>query len=122
MRRIEDILKDPRISGVTNIDFDHGVYCGQIYLSSFTGSVVFGYDEGGFEHVSVSPKRKSIIPSWPDMCKVKDIFFEEEEAVVQIHPAKSQYIHGVGTGKDRRENVLHLWRPVDGNFARLNHD
>ena len=122
MRRIEDILKDPRISCVTNIDLCHGVYCGQIYLSSFTGSVVFGYEEGGLEHVSVSPKRKSIIPSWPDMCKVKDIFFEEEETVVQIHPAKSQYIHGVGIGKDRRENALHLWRPVDGNFARLNYD
>ena len=122
MRRIEEILKSPHISGVTNIDFEHGVYCGQIYLSTFTGSVFFGYDEGGLEHVSVSPKRKAIVPSWRDMCKVKDIFFEEEETVVQIHPAKSQYIRGIGIGKDRRENILHLWRPTDGDFARLNND
>ena len=37
------------------------------------------------------------------MCLIKDIFFKEDEAVVQIHPPKAEYVNNV-------ENCLHLWR------------
>ena len=37
------------------------------------------------------------------MCKLKDIFFYEDEAVIQIHPPKDQYVNNV-------DNCLHLWR------------
>ena len=37
------------------------------------------------------------------MSAAKDIFWNENEAVIQIHPPKSQYVNNVG-------NCLHLWR------------
>lgn len=64
-----------------------------------------------FEHVSVSyddsPKKT---PTWAEMCAVKDVFWHDEEEVHQIHPKKSQYVHGFRGV----ENILHLWRPVNG--------
>ena len=56
-----------------------------------TCSVMFGENEDGWEHVSVSPKHKYKIPTWNDMCVLKDIFFDDEEEVYQIHPKKSEY-------------------------------
>ena len=58
----------------------------------------------GWEHVSVSSRHK--IPSWKTMCAIKDLFFEEEEVVMQLHPKKSEYVNN-------HENCLHLWRPIN---------
>jgi hypothetical protein len=41
------------------------------------------------------------------MCAIKDMFFEPEEAAVQYHPAKSQYVNN-------HPYCLHLWRPNNG--------
>jgi len=57
-------------------------------------------DELGWEHVSVSSTK---IPTWGDMCFVKDLFWEDEDTVVQYHPAKSEYVN-------YHPNCLHLWR------------
>lgn len=59
---------------------------------------------GGWEHVSVSLKNR--IPTWREMCYVKNLFFHEEETVVQYHPSKSEYINLCDT-------CLHLWRPTN---------
>jgi len=83
----------------------HGGY-GDIKIGTWTGSVIWGTDENGWEHVSVSPYTPTI-PSWDDMCKIKDIFWDEEEAVFQIHPPRSKYVNMM-------ENCLHLWRPKGG--------
>lgn len=80
---------------------------GLIKIGEWYGSVVWGADEDGWEHVSVSPYPESITPSWDDMCKIKDIFWDEEEAVLQIHPPKSKYVNLM-------QNCLHLWRPKNG--------
>lgn len=77
-------------------------YHGMIELSRWSGSVVFGFDENGWEHVSVSPY-KGKLPTWDDMCEIKDIFWEDEEEVIQIHPKKSEYVNIM-------DNCLHLWR------------
>ncbi|MGN1383651.1 MAG: hypothetical protein ACI4W2_12635 [Eubacterium sp.] len=58
----------------------------------------------GWEHVSVSICTGGI-PTWNDMCWLKDQFFHEDEAVVQFHPRKSKYVN-------IKENCLHLWRPT----------
>ena len=97
---------------------DAEVHTGNIDLPHFHESVVFGYNESGImEHVSVSPWNRNRTPTWKDMCTIKDIFFYPEEMVVQIHPAESRYLHGV----NGLTNVLHLWRPKDGDFSALNH-
>lgn len=61
---------------------------------------------GGWEHVSVHPKNQKRCPTWEEMCAVKDMFFEPEEVVVQLHPAHSEYVNN-------HPYCLHLWRPLE---------
>lgn len=75
---------------------------GVIALPTWQGSVIWSTG-GGWDHVSVAPFKHRITPSWYDMCMIKDIFFSDEEAVIQIHPPKSQYVNNM-------PNCLHLWR------------
>lgn len=77
-------------------------YKAEIETKRIKGSVVFGYNECGWEHVSVSPYNGKT-PSWDDMCEIKDMFWNDEEAVIQIHPKKSEYVNLL-------DNCLHLWR------------
>ena len=67
----------------------------------------------GWEHASVTISYRNnegrtslVMPSWDDMCRVKDLFWSEDETVVQFHPAKSDYVN-------RHDKCLHLWRPTD---------
>ena len=39
------------------------------------------------------------------MCALKDMFFRDDEYVVQYHPAKSEYVNNM-------PNCLHLWKPT----------
>lgn len=64
---------------------------------------VLATNNDGWEHVSVSHTNR--IPSWEVMCKVKELFFEDEEVVIQYHPKKSEYINN-------HPYCLHLWRPI----------
>jgi hypothetical protein len=41
------------------------------------------------------------------MCAVKDLFWNDEDVVVQFHPAKSTYVNN-------HPGCLHLWRCTDG--------
>lgn len=91
------------------------VWTGWVKWPDFEGTVVIGFDEDGWEHVSVSHHNKKRLPSWDVMCRLKDMFWYPEETVVQMHPKESQYVHGVGD----RGNVLHLWRPKDGDWSKL---
>ena len=49
----------------------------------------------GWEHVSVHVMEygRQRIPTWKEMCAVKDIFWNDDEWVVQYHPAKDQYVN-----------------------------
>jgi hypothetical protein len=58
--------------------------------------------DGGWDHVSVS--RQDRVPTWDEMCRIKDLFFDDEETVLQYHPPKSQYVN-------QCKYCLHLWRP-----------
>ena len=60
-----------------------------------------------WEHVSVSTRRRT--PNWKEMCFVKDLFWDEEDAVMQLHPPRSTWINN-------HPYCLHLWRPLDGNI------
>lgn len=63
-----------------------------------------GEGEVPWEHVSVSLRGRT--PNWLEMCFIKDLFWGEEEAVVQLHPPKSVYVNN-------HPNCLHLWRPLE---------
>ena len=58
----------------------------------------------GWEHVSVSSKTR--MPSWDEMCFIKDLFWGEDDAVMQLHPPKSDYVNN-------HKYCLHLWRPMN---------
>lgn len=58
----------------------------------------------GWEHVSVSKKYEC--PTWDEMCAVKSIFWDDTDSVIQVHPAKKDYINN-------HPYCLHLWRPTD---------
>lgn len=70
-------------------------------------------DGMGWQHVSVSfgPGSKSC-PSWELMCRIKDLFWEAQDAVIQIHPPKSEYV-------SFHPGCLHLWRCIDGHEQPL---
>jgi hypothetical protein len=59
-------------------------------------------ETGQWEHVSVSIATR--IPTWEEMCFVKDLFFDDHEVCVQYHPAKADYVNN-------HPNCLHIWRP-----------
>jgi hypothetical protein len=75
---------------------------GMYYGVKFTASLICSWG-AGWEHVSICPMRKSYTPSWDDMCRLKDVFFKDDEAVIQIHPPKAEYVNNM-------PNCLHLWR------------
>ena len=54
-------------------------------------SVVAGDNEEGYEHVSIELRARRL-PTWEEMCYVKDVFWTEDEEVVQIHPKKDVYV------------------------------
>jgi hypothetical protein len=56
-----------------------------------------------WEHVSVSTRHRC--PYWKEMCFVKELFWEDEESVMQLHPPKSDWINN-------HNFCLHLWKPT----------
>lgn len=70
-------------------------------------------DGDGWDHVSVTvivtlpnglPKTlEETVPTWAEMCWVKDQFFAPDEVAIQYHPPQSRYINA-------HRGCLHLWR------------
>jgi hypothetical protein len=60
-----------------------------------------------WEHVSISTRNRC--PRWNEMCFIKELFWDDEDAVMQLHPPKSTWINN-------HAFCLHLWRPQDGNI------
>ena len=64
-------------------------------------------DQEGWEHVSVSIHDR--MPTWEEMNFIKNLFWDEDDAVMQLHPPKSEYINN-------HKFCLHLWRPTETNI------
>lgn len=102
MKTLEE-LKNTANLLIKKTGLDGGM--GEIHYGKLTASVIWSFG-GGWEHVSVSPFKRSYTPSWDEMCRLKEMFFYDDEAVVQYHPAKSEYVNNL-------TNCLHLWRPIN---------
>lgn len=61
----------------------------------------------GWEHVSVSTRKRP--PNWQEMCFVKELFWSDDECVVQFHPPKKDYVNC-------HPYCLHLWRNINKPF------
>jgi len=57
----------------------------------------------GWEHVSASTETRC--PTWEEMCRFKEWFWDDEETVMQLHPPKSEWVN-------YHPNCLHLWKPT----------
>jgi len=66
-------------------------------------------DTGGWEHVSVS--LPSAAPSWEQMCRIKLLFWDAEDCVMQLHPPQSDWVNC-------HPYCLHLWRPIGPEIPR----
>lgn len=67
------------------------------------GLRIIASDEDGWEHISVS--KVDSVPTWDEMCFVKEVFWDDDDVVMQLHPKKSEYVNCCN-------NCLHLWRPI----------
>lgn len=106
MKKIEEIRELANFK-VEQVSHDGGY--GVIYKDRKPyGSVIWSFGEG-WEHVSIAPFNRRRKPDWDDMCRLKDMFFYDDEVVVQYHPAKKDYVNIL-------DNCLHLWRPTEGTF------
>jgi len=63
---------------------------------------VIATDQLGWEHVSVSTQFRC--PTWEEMCFIKSMFWDDEDAVMQLHPPRSDWVNN-------HRYCLHLWRP-----------
>lgn len=63
---------------------------------------IIASDCGGWDHVSVHVPGRC--PTWEEMCAAKELFFRDDEVVMQLHVAKSDYVNC-------HPHTLHLWRP-----------
>lgn len=99
------ITNHPTLS--SNSDYgNNGAF--QFPLSGRSIAFVIASDGDGWEHVSVHvvSDGKERTPTWSEMCKIKDMFWSEDDCVVQYHPKKSDYVNNY-------KHTLHLWRPIN---------
>ena len=106
MKTLEQLRSTPNLQ-IAKIGADGGF--GVMWRAGREFGSVIWSTGGGWDHVSVSPFKKSYTPSWDEMCTVKNMFFLPEETVVQYHPAESEYVNNM-------PNCLHLWRPQVENL------
>ncbi len=118
MKSLEELRESGAIYNTKRCNFDGiEMLTGEIFDRNQRIYFTLGTNEDGWEHVAVHVGNGHRTPSWEIMCKVKETFWHEDEDVIQLHPKKSEYFHGVSGAQ---MEVLHLWRPIDGDWAHLN--
>ena len=102
MKSIEEIRKTPNlfIEAETQTDGMGGKYYDK-YTSKWL-NLLFSY-QMGWEHLSVSMPSRT--PTWEQMCIMKDIFWNKNEACVEYHPREEDYVNN-------HKHCLHIWRPT----------
>lgn len=108
-----------RLGWSSGMDHDPGYAVCVVHKGSLRGVgrslYIIATSGGGWEHVSVHAYTEgagSATPNWAEMCAVKDLFWDGEDAVMQLHPRKSEYVNA-------HPFVLHLWRPAPGSHERI---
>lgn len=96
--RIEKYRVYPKGFPLSKVGKNHGVF--QVGHLNVISS---GNTDEVWEHVSVSCHNRT--PTWEEMQKIKELFWEDKETVIQFHPKKSDYVN-------IHPYCLHLWRQV----------
>jgi len=66
-----------------------------------------GDAEYPWEHISISLEHRC--SNWPEMQFVKEMFWDDDECVVQFHPTKDNYVNN-------HPYVLHMWKYLNAAF------
>lgn len=107
--QFRDIRSEKEIHGTSCVE-GHGIFRVNSKSAPKTVLLCIAANGLGWEHVSISARhnKKVRIPTWEEMCQIKDLFWDDEDVVVQYHPKKSEYVSNAP--------VLHLWRPAGVNI------
>lgn len=111
MKKIDNLydeLESRRDFVVHEKTFDGGF--GTFIKGALKGATVIWSYAGGWEHVSICPQGRT--PMWDEMCMLKDMFWNEDETVIQYHPARANYVNNI-------RNCLHLWKPIEKYSGKL---
>lgn len=93
---------------IIRTDFDGGM--GKFTSGGRKGMTVIWSYAGGWDHVSIDGKKR--MPTWEEMCDLKDMFWNDDECCVQYHPPKNEYVNNV-------KYCLHLWKPIEKYSGKL---
>lgn len=107
MKAIDEILKDDHVTKVIGKGIDGAMFNVRINYRLYN---VIASNGGGWDHVSIDPINQGHAPTWDVMCVLKDICFNDDETVIEYHPAKENYVNIA-------ENCLHLWKPQNTAIA-----
>lgn len=94
-------VKEGRLGSASEIG-NNGAF--SIKIRNSQKVFVIASEGDGWEHVSIS--RTDRCPTWEEMCDIKNMFWGEEDCVVQFHPPKSEYVNN-------HPYCLHLWRHME---------
>src|SRR5262245_4071443 len=101
MRPLHAIAFDPRLKAAQ---------AGDDGLAGFVGGMLVVVSNGlGWDHVSASLKDRC--PTWEEMSLIRDICFEPDECVMQLHVPVTEHIN-------HHPYCLHLWRPQKAEIPR----
>lgn len=102
------------MNGVFEIPFANNPKVHFLAIAS-DGSMGEG-QSSGWEHVSIRARSLNAqnkmyerVPNWMEMCWLKELFWEDDECVVQFHPPKAAHVN-------THPHVLHLWKFIGGVF------
>jgi hypothetical protein len=109
MKTFSEHINEYRIrAGALGSDDSYGmVGAFHIPLPCGLKAFVVSSDGMGWEHVSVSTGERCL--TWDEMCFIKDLFWNDDEAVMQLHPPKKDYVRN-------HPYCLHLWKPLRENI------
>ena len=112
MRDIEEIkktsglvIKKEGIDGLAGTVFPIEYRKGKVKVNqNIDEDLHFIFSKGlGWEHLSVSTPVKT--PTWEQMCKMKEIFWGDDEVCMELHPKKEEYVN-------MHPYCLHIWKPI----------
>lgn len=109
MRAFEEIINNGKLQILTQFQNEDGFQIRAYYTHPITQKRYWCKFTSayGWEHLTVSPQpQRGKVPEWDIMCRVKDIFWDEEECCIEYHPRASQYVNN-------NETCLHIWKPID---------
>lgn len=114
--KFPDHIEDGRVL-TGHMQSEYGDTFGAFHLTrvrvQFVAIASSGDELVQWEHVSVRARdyKGERVPTWEEMCWIRDQFWLPEECVVQYHPPHAEYVN-------HHPCVLHLWRPTSVDLPR----